>query len=52
MLQTGVVEEIKTHNLCSITFLIQNRAVYEIMWKNTVQPSRSQMTIRRMRIAC
>ena len=28
-----------------------NGAVYEIMWKNTVEPSRLQMTIRRMRIA-
>jgi len=29
----------------------ENRAVYEIMCKNTVEPDRSQMTIRRMRIA-
>ena len=29
----------------------QNRAVYEIMWDNTVQPDRPQMTISRMRIA-
>jgi hypothetical protein len=27
-------------------------AVYEIMWKNIVEPGRPQMTIRRMRIAC
>ena len=27
-------------------------AVYEIMWKNMVQPDRPQMTIWRMRIAC
>ena len=39
--------------LCSVTFFfVENRAVYEIMWKNTVQPDWSQMTIRRMRIAC
>jgi hypothetical protein len=30
----------------------ERRAVYEIMLKNTVEPERSQMTIRRMRIAC
>ena len=27
-------------------------AVYEIMWKNIVEPDRPQMTVRRMRIAC
>jgi hypothetical protein len=31
------------HILCSITFS-ENRAVYEIMWKNMVQPDRPQMT--------
>jgi len=30
----------------------ENRVVYEIMWKNIVQPDRPQMTIWRMRIAC
>jgi hypothetical protein len=30
----------------------ENRAVYEIMWKNTVEPNRRQMTIWRMRISC
>jgi hypothetical protein len=34
MFQTKVVEEIKTHILCSITFFSpENCAVYEIMWK-------------------
>jgi len=40
--------------LYSVTFLFfpfENRALYEIMWKNTVQPDRPQMTIWRMRIA-
>jgi len=34
MFHTKVVEELKTHILCSITFLflLRNRAVYEIMW--------------------
>jgi hypothetical protein len=46
MFQTKVVEKIKTHILCSVTFFPKNRAVYEIMWKNTVQPDRPQMTIQ------
>jgi len=33
------------------TFFFANRAVYEIMWKNTLQPNKSQMTWR-IRIAC
>jgi hypothetical protein len=40
----------KTYILCSMTFLI-NRAVYEIMGKNTVEPDRPQMTVWRKRIA-
>ena len=41
----------KKHTFWSITFF-ENRAVYEIMWKNMVQPGRPQMTIWRKRIAC
>jgi hypothetical protein len=26
--------------------------LYEIMWKNVVEPARPQMTVGRMRIAC
>jgi hypothetical protein len=33
-------------------FIFENRAVYEIMWKNTVEPGRPHITIWRMRIAC
>jgi hypothetical protein len=33
-------------------FFFENRAVYEIMWKNIVERGRPQMTIWRMRIAC
>ena len=51
MFQTDFVENIKTHFLCPVTFS-ENRAVYEIMWKNIVEPNRPQMTIWRMRIAC
>ena len=45
------VEKIKTHILCAITFFFENRAVYEIMWKNVVKPGRPQMTIWSMGIA-
>jgi len=38
--------------LCSITLFKENRAVYEIMRKNIVQPDRPEVTVRRMRIAC
>jgi hypothetical protein len=38
-----IVEEIKTHILCSIIFS-ENPGVYETMWKNMVQPDRPQMT--------
>ena len=33
-------------------FFLENHAVYDIMWKNIVQPDRPQMTIGRMRFAC
>jgi hypothetical protein len=51
MFRTKVVEKIKTHILCSITFFL-NRALYEVMWKNIVEPGRPQMTIWCMCIAC
>jgi hypothetical protein len=52
MFQTKVVEKIKTHILCSVMLFSENRAVYEIMWKNMVERGRPQMTIWRMHIAC
>jgi len=53
MFQTKVVEKIKTHILCSVIFFSpHNRAVYDITWKNTVQPDRPKMIIRRMPFAC
>jgi len=53
MFQTKVVEKIKTHILFSITFYFRKkRTVYEIMCKNIVEPSRPQMTVQRMCIAC
>jgi hypothetical protein len=33
-------------------FFFENRVVYEIMWKNTVQTDRPQTTIWRKRTAC
>ena len=50
MFQTKVVDKIKTHILCSVTCFRKSRAVYEIMWKNPVQPERLQ-TKQRMRVA-
>jgi len=40
-----IVEKIKMRILCSITFS-ENRAVYNIMWKDMVQPDRPQMAIK------
>jgi hypothetical protein len=46
MFQTKVVEKIKTHILGLVRFFsLENRVVYEIMWKNVVQPDRPQITI-------
>jgi hypothetical protein len=42
---TKVIEKIKTRILCSITFA-ENRAIYEIMWKNMLEPGRPQVTIQ------
>ena len=47
-----VVEKIKTHFMLNNIFFFLNRAVYEIMWKNMVQPDRPQMTIWPMLTAC
>jgi hypothetical protein len=35
-----------------IIFVFENRAVYKIMWKNTVEPEKPRMTIWRMCFAC
>jgi len=50
MFQTKVVEEIKTHIVCSIPFFV-NRAVYEIIWENIAERGKPRMTIWRMRIS-
>ena len=41
-----------TRFLFNHIFFLENRAVYETMWKNIIEPDRPQKTIRRMRIAC
>ena len=46
------VYKIKKDILCSITFFSENRALCQIMWKNTAERGRPQMAIWRMRIAC
>jgi hypothetical protein len=52
MFQTKVVEKIKVHILCSGNFFFENRAVYEIMSKNIVEPEKTQMIIWCMHISC
>jgi len=43
MFQSKFANKIKTHILHSITFA-EDRAVYEIMRENAVEPNRRQMT--------
>jgi len=38
-------ENQNTHFVFNNFFFFKNRAAYEIMWKNMVEPGRSQMTI-------
>ena len=51
--QTNVVEKIKTHIFIhNNVFFFVNRAVYEIVWNDPVEPERPQLTTPLMRIAC
>jgi hypothetical protein len=50
MIQIKVVQKIKTHILRPVNFS-ENRAVYEIMSKNVVEPTRLQVMVRR-RVTC
>jgi hypothetical protein len=45
MVQTKVVERIKTHFMFSNLFSPENRAFYEMMWKYIVEPGRPDMTL-------
>jgi hypothetical protein len=51
MFQIKVVEKIKTHILCSVTFF-DGRSVYVMTWTNIIKPDRPHMTKWRIRIAC
>jgi hypothetical protein len=46
MFLTKVTQKIKRNILCSVTFPPENLTVYEIMWKNVIEPDRPQVTIR------
>jgi len=52
MFRTKVVEKIKTHILCSVTFFPKIVPFMRKRGENTVERRRPQMTIWRMRIAC
>jgi hypothetical protein len=51
MFQAEVAGKIRTRFMFD-EFFPEDRVVYEIMWKNTVEPDWPQMPIWRMRIAC
>jgi len=51
MFQTKVGKKIE-NTLFVQHLLFENRAFYEVMWRNVVGRGRPQMTIWRMRIAC
>ena len=53
MFQTKVVEENRSPHFIYSNFFLGggDRAVYEIMWKNTVESDRPQKTLWRMRFA-
>jgi hypothetical protein len=46
-----IIEKINTHILSSL-FFFRDRTVYEVKWKNIVEPDRPQMTIWCMYIVC
>jgi hypothetical protein len=48
----GSCREKQNAHFLSNQFSSENSAVYEIMWKNMVEPDRPQTTLRRMRFAC
>jgi len=53
MFQTKLAEKIKSHIIHpKIFFSSENRVIYDIMWKNIVEPDSPQMTTWSMRIVC
>jgi len=51
-IKKSCTENPNTHFIFNNILFPENRAVYEIMWKNSVQPDRPHMTMWRMRLAC
>jgi len=51
MFHTRVEEKIKTRTLYSIP-LFRKSGLYDITWKNMVQPDRAPVKIRHMCVAC
>jgi hypothetical protein len=49
--QAKVVQKIKTHFMFNNFFSPKIVLFFEIMWKNTVEPDKPQITVWRMRIA-
>jgi len=49
MFQNKFVKKITTHILRSIYIFSENHAIYEIAWKNMVEPGRPIVTTRRKR---
>ena len=50
--QKSCRENQNTYFMFSNLFFFENRSIYEIMWKNIVDPGRPEVTIWRMRFAC
>ena len=49
--QIKAIDKTKTHIVHSVTlFFFENRAIYEIIRRNNVEPDRPQMTLWCMRI--
>jgi hypothetical protein len=45
MFQTTIGEKIETHFVFN-NFFFENCAIYEIIWKNCIEPNRPKMTIK------
>ena len=45
MFRKKIVQNIKTQFIFNNFFFFENRAVYEIIWKNMAETDRPQMTI-------
>jgi hypothetical protein len=44
MFQTNIVEKTKTHFMFE-KFFSENRAIYDMVWKDMIEPDRSQMAM-------